>query len=76
MYKVYEIPVEYCYDGTSLVAANSAEEANEFIKSFKESDPNNECDSFGYGFVDEHDIIPHIYADIEGIINYGIRYFG
>lgn len=71
MYKVYEISAECCYDGTSLVAAKNAEEANKFIKSFKESDPHNDCDSFGYCFVDEYDIIPHIFSDMEGIRYYG-----
>lgn len=48
MFKVYKIHSKPHYAGYALVAANSVEEANEFIKSFEDSDGNNYCDSYGY----------------------------
>ena len=77
MYKVYIInPLLSCYCGASFVAAKTAQKANEFIKSFKKSDPDNKCNSYGYSFVDEEDALNGIYSDDEGIVHMGISYSG
>lgn len=76
MFKVYKVYSEPHYAGCALVAANSAKEANEFIKSFKDSDENNCCDSYGYCYVDEDDLIEHLSSDIEGLIEQSIYYVG
>ena len=76
-YNVYEInPRSFYYRGFSLVAAETVEEANEFIDCFISVDLNNDCNSFGYGHVDELDIIDHLYSDEKGIILSGIYYCG
>ena len=41
MYKVYKVEPQMHYHGMSLVAADSAEEANLFISDFKRYDTNN-----------------------------------
>lgn len=41
MYKVYKVEPRMYYYGLSLVAANSAEEANLIISEFKKDDTNN-----------------------------------
>ena len=74
LYKVYQIPSKIYYSGYSLIAANSVEEANKMIETFKESDPRNLQDSFGYRLVDEYDIIEGLYADHDGFILHGINY--
>lgn len=76
MYKVYKIHSMPHYEGFALVAANSAEEANEFIKSFKYSDRNNHCNSYGYCYIDENDLLDHLSSDIEGLIDQSIDYVG
>ena len=73
-FNVYEISSAYDYHGYSLVAAESAGQANAFIEEFKKSDPDNVYDSFGYNFVDESDKIQDIYSDIAGFITYRIYY--
>lgn len=73
-YKVYKISPSDYYNGSSLVAAESAEEANEFIKSFKEA--NNDCNSLGYSFVDEDDVLDYVRSSVTGIIDYGRNYIG
>lgn len=46
VYNVYEIyPSRSCYSGTVLVAAETVEQANEFILKFKKEDSLNRCDS-------------------------------
>lgn len=75
-YKVYKIDSNSSYIGYSLVAANTAEEANQYIGSFREEDSDNKCDSWGYANVSEDDVLEHIFSDEPGIIDYGIRYFG
>ena len=76
-YNVYEIsPCSFYYRGMSLVAAETVEEANEFIDCFISVDSDNGCNSFGYSHVDELDIIDHLYSDEKGIILYGISYNG
>lgn len=76
MMKVYEISSNVHYYGIALVAANSAEEANEYIMKFKEDDPNNILDSFGYSFVDEDDCLEDLSSNKAGIVYYGISYSG
>lgn len=75
-YKVYEINSKCSYIGTSLVAAKSAEEANEFIESYREIDKDNKCDSWGYSDVSEEDVIENLWSEESGIINHGISYYG
>ena len=56
-FNVYEISSAFGYHGYSLVAAESASQANAFIEEFKKSDPDNVYDSMGYTFVSESDKI-------------------
>lgn len=74
MYQIYVIPAQTCYIGESLVAAKNVRAANGLIRAFKDSDPYNQFDSFGYGFVDEEDAIEGSMCDRDGIIHHGIRY--
>ena len=75
-YKVYEIDSKCSYICTSLVAAKTAEEANEYIKSYREVDKDNKGDSWGYSDVSEDDIIENLWSEEPGIIKYDIRYYG
>ncbi len=76
-YNVYEIqPRLGCYHGLSLVAAESAEEANRIIKEFIKSDPKNHMDSWGYSQVSEYSLIEGLYSEKEGIVHMGIYYYG
>ena len=76
-YKVYKIDGECCYSGYSLVAAETAEEAREYIRSFKRHDPHNEGNSFGYyEYITDEDQIEGLWAEEPGIIHYGIIYCG
>lgn len=75
-YKVYEIMANNCYIGVSLVAANTAEEANKYIYEFKNKDENNDFNSFGYSKVSEDDVIENIWSEELGIIKYDIHYYG
>lgn len=74
MYKVYEIQSKKHYIGTSLVAANNAEEANKIIDEFKKRDKDNKDNSYGYEYVTEDYVIHDIFASNKGIIYYGIIY--
>ena len=76
MYKVYIVDSKAHYHGMSLVAANNAQEAQRIIDRFRESDKNNECDSWGYENVGESDIVDGVWSEYDGIIYYGIRYGG
>ena len=76
MYKVYEVTPRSCYYGYALVAANSAEEANEHISFLKDLDPTNKWDYFGWEYVTEDDVVENIFADCEGIMKNTIRYSG
>ena len=76
-YKVYEILPKFgCYHGLSLVAAESAEKANQVIRKFINDDPNNNMDSWGYSLVEEYNIIEGLYSEQEGIVHMGIYYYG
>ena len=76
MYKVYKVLPQMYYHGMSLVAADSAEEANLFISEFKRDDTNNWDDSWGYCEVDEDDAIEGLLAENKGIVLRGIYYYG
>lgn len=75
-YKVFIIDSEAYYSGKSIVAAESAEEANKFIDEFISNDPHNNSDSWGYSHVDEGDVLSDIYSEAKGIVYYGIHYTG
>ena len=76
MYKVYKVEPRMYYHGISLVAANSAVEANSIIADFKKNDTNNWNDSWGYCEVDESDAIEGLLSECKGIVLYGIYYYG
>ena len=76
MYKVYKVEPQMHYHGMSLVAADSAEEANLFISDFKRYDTNNWSDSWGYCEVDEDDAIEGLLSENKGIVLHGIYYYG
>lgn len=75
-YKVYLIDSLSHYIGSALVAADSAEEANELIGEFKDRDTKNCFDSYGYSYVDESDRIESVFSIRKGIIHFGIYYCG
>lgn len=76
-YNVYEVrPRLGCYHGMSLVAAESAEEANRIIEDFVKSDPKNFYDSWGYGQVSESDLIEGVYSENKRIVHMDIHYCG
>ena len=68
MYKVYISRSACYYGGISLIAANSAEEANKKIERFKQSDIGNKYDSWGYTSVDEDDVLEGAYSENDGIM--------
>lgn len=76
MYKVYVSRSGCYYGGISLIAANSAAEANRTIDLFKQVDVGNKCDSWGYTSVEEYDILEGVYSENSGIIYKGIYYTG
>lgn len=75
-YKVYVIDSDAHYIGKSIVAAESAQEANKIIDAFVHDDPHNHSDSWGYCHVEEYDALEDIYAERKGILYYGISYTG
>lgn len=79
-YKVYSVnpggKYERCYRGMSLVAAENVEEANKIISKEIEEDMHNNRDMWGYGTVNECDIVENVYSEVKGIILYGIYYYG
>lgn len=79
-YNVYEITpggkYASCYRGSSLIAAENAEEANKIILKEMQEDEHNERDTWGYRTVQEYDIIENVYATVKGIVHYGIYYYG
>ena len=76
MYKVYKIEPRRYYHGMALVAAESVEEANEFINSFIKKDVRNYGDSWRYCHVSEYDIIEDIFSKNKGIVFCEIYYYG
>lgn len=79
-YNVYEIKpggkYASCYRGSSLIAAENAEDANKIILKEIQEDEHNERDTWGYSTVQEYDIIENVYATVKGIVHYGIYYYG
>lgn len=75
-YKVYLADSEICYTGIAIIAAESAEEANSYIESFKYCDKNNSANSFGLCYVKEDDQIPELSSSKKGIIYNTIMYIG
>lgn len=76
MYKVYKVEPQMYYHGMSLVAAESAVEANSIIADFKKDDTNNWNDSWGYCEVGEGDAIEGLLSENKGIVFRGIYYYG
>ena len=68
MYKVYKVEPRMYYHGMSLVAAESAVEANSIIADFKKDDTNNWNDSWGYCEVYESDAIEGVFSERKGIV--------
>ena len=76
-YKVYQVyPRDCAYVGYSLVAAKSVEDANRIIQDFRDSDKQNDCDSYAYGDVSESDLMEDLISTHEGIILEGFYYTG
>lgn len=76
-YKVYQVyPRDCAYVGYSLVAAKSVEDANRIIQDFRDSDKQNDCDSYAYGDVSESDLMEDLISTREGIILEGFYYTG
>lgn len=76
IYKVFKVSPNIFYGGFSLIGAESAEEANQYIKEMKASDPNNTYDTFGYTYVDSYDEIDDVFTKTKGIVYGGIYYRG
>lgn len=76
MYKVYHMNPKFCYNGFALIAAMSAEEANEYIANYKEQDPYNIGNSYGWTYVYEDDAIENLTSSVGGIIYDCIYYSG
>lgn len=72
MFNVYEVRPGGYYYGIALVAANSAEDANEHIRKFKDGDPFNVCCSHGYEPVNEDDKLADLHSNVEGVVYRGI----
>ena len=60
-FNVYQISPNPGYHGFALVAAESVQEANDFIESYKDEDRNNTFDSWGYSFISDYDLIEGIF---------------
>lgn len=76
-YKVYRVyPRDCAYAGYSLVAAKNVEEANKVIQDFRDSDKENDCDSYAYSDVSESDLEEDLFSTREGIILQGFYYIG
>lgn len=75
-FKIYKVYAKTHYNGFALIAANSSEDANSYIKEFKTSDINNKLDSKGYEFVKESDVIVGIWSEKAGFILQEIYYYG
>ena len=76
MYKVYKVEPQMHYHGMWLLAAFNAEEANSIIADFKREETNSWNDSWGYCEVDESDAIEGVFSERNGIVLYGIYYYG
>ena len=76
MYKVYHMNPGTCYDGFALIAAMSAEQANEYIANYKEQDASNVYNSYGWTYVYEDDVIENLTSSVGGIIYNYVYYSG
>lgn len=76
LYKVYESQSFMNYTGIALIGADSAEEANDYIREFKEYDSSNEMNSLGMRFVDSTDEVKELRSIQNGIILNEISYIG
>lgn len=75
-YNVYKIYASPDYAGYALIAAETVNEANSMIQAFRDSDKNNEHDSYGYEDVSEGDWIESLKANEKGFITNDIYYKG
>lgn len=75
-FPLYKVSAKIHYAGVALIAAESAEVANEFIRQFQEVDNENVCNSWGYDTVTEDDKLDYAFGTLQGIIDYGIFYTG
>lgn len=75
-YGVYKCNSLMHYEGYSLIGADSAKQARKIVSEFQKQDEKNEYDSWGYGTVEEDDLIEGIWSESEGIIHMGIHYVG
>lgn len=76
MYKVYHMNPGTCYSGFALIAAMSAEEANEYIANYKEQDASNVYNSYGWTYVYEDDVIENLTSSVGGIVYNSVYYSG
>lgn len=75
-YRVYQATIKNHYNGEVFIGAGNAEEAMAFVKSFKESDPNNERNSWGLeDAISENDYIG-LYSKNKGIVYDTLNYIG
>lgn len=75
-YKVYEVQSNGPYSGEALIGAKNIDDANEIIKDWKEIDKDNACDSWGWSYVDEDNLVDGLISVKHGIIVNHIRYSG
>lgn len=75
-HKVYRIYPHGPYNGYSLIAADSVDEANKAIEEFRNSDPHNDLDSYGYSDVSEADLEEDLFSTRLGFVIQGIYYTG
>ena len=76
MYKVYHMNPGACYGGFALIAAMSAEQANEYIANYKEQDASNVYNSYGWAYVYEDDVIENLTSSVGGIVYNYVYYSG
>ena len=77
MFKVYDMMVTGPYSGTVLIAATSAEEANNLIRNFKASDPDNKYNSYAYeADLTEDDVVEGLFAEDTGWVYDRVTYTG
>lgn len=74
-FKVYTSYAKKHYVGSSLIAAESAEEANKIIDQEIANDPKNASDSWGLSKVSESDHFDN-FSNEKGLIEHGIHYYG
>lgn len=65
-----------CYGSFALIAAMSAEEANEYIANYKEQDASNVYNSYGWTYVYEDDVIENLTSSVGSIVYNYVYYSG